>query len=201
MEKDDFFDKDYIKEEVIFNIIWANIFGIVVLVIAIVIFGVPFYLLWNNNIVRLDNPTAQERIIVAVRNFVVFFSMLLIGTVLHELIHGFFFSIFAKNKFKSVKFGIMPANKLFTPYCHCKEKLKISQYKIAVIMPLIILGIIPAVISLINGNILLIFLGIIFIGGAAGDILIFLKTLKEKKDSWIFDHPSEVGFYIYRKKI
>jgi hypothetical protein len=181
---------------VIVNIIWANVFAILVLVIAIAIFGVPFYLLWNNNIVLISNPTVQEWMI----NFVVKFAIFLPGIVLHELIHGLFASIFAKNKFKSVKFGIMPARKLFSPYCHCKEKLRINHYRIVAIMPMIIQGIIPAIISIIIGSTDLLFWGILFIVAGAGDILIFLKTLKEKKDSWLFDHPSEAGYYIYRKK-
>jgi hypothetical protein len=68
-------------------------------------------------------------------------------------------------------------------------------------MPMIIQGIIPAIISIIIGSTDLLFWGILFIVAGAGDILMFLKTLKEKKDSWLFDHPSEAGYYIYRKKI
>ena len=32
------------------------------------------------------------------------------------------------------------------------------------------------------------------------NILMFEKTLKEKKDTWIFDSPTDIGFYVYRKQ-
>jgi hypothetical protein len=35
---------------------------------------------------------------------------------------------------------------------------------------------------------------------ASADVLVLQKTLKETKDSLIFDHPSEVGYYLYRLK-
>jgi len=192
-----FNEEDYIKEEVIIDITKANIFALPVVALLVIVFGIPYYLLWH------------ERALDGIRNFgfsgilfrdLFFFLTLIVGIVLHELIHGVFFAIFTKHKFKSIKFGFMPASKLFTPYCHCKEPLKINQYRICGIMPLIILGIIPAIISLFTGNLFLFCIGIFFTAAAAGDVLIIQKTLKEEKDSLLFDHPSEAGYYIYRLK-
>jgi len=203
MENRDFLEENYIKGEIIVNIVWANIFGVIVLIIAILLFGIPFYILWHEKFLNVQminlimNSPAQ--IIMAVKNLAIYLLILFILIVIHELIHGIFISIFAKNRFKSVKFGIAPARKLFSPYCHSKEKLKINHYRIVVIMPLIIMGIIPTIISIIIGNLFLLFWGIIFIMAAGGDALIFLKTLKQKGDSWIFDHPTEPGFYAYKK--
>ena len=66
-------------------------------------------------------------------------------------------------------------------------------------MPLVILGIVPAVISIITGNLLLLFFGILFTMAAAGDILMFIKLMKEKKDTWIYDSPTDIGFDVYRR--
>jgi hypothetical protein len=126
--------------------------------------------------------------------------ILIPGIIIHELIHGVFFMIYTKKGLKSIKFGIMPVNKLFTPYCNCIEKIKIKHYRIAVIMPTIIIGIVPAMVSLFIGNLALFIYSIIFIGSGAGDILIIMKTIKEKNNTWVLDHPSECGFYIYRQK-
>ena len=201
MEKDDFFDKDYIKEDVILRVLRGHIFGFILIFTSLIIFGVPFYLLWLKDLVRLSNPTTQERLMLFVRNSVPIIATGLLVIVLYVMIQVFLAAIFAKDKFKSVKFGIMPARKLFSPYCHCKEKLRINHYRMVTIMPFIIMGIIPAVISLITGNILLNIFGIISIAGSCIDILLFLKTLKGKKDSWVLDsYPTELGFCIYRKK-
>jgi hypothetical protein len=46
------------------------------------------------------------------------------GGVVHELIHGFFYALFAKNKFRSIKFGIKL--KYGVAYCMCTELMKIK---------------------------------------------------------------------------
>ena len=197
MEKN-FIEENYVKEEVKVNAIWANVFGLIVLAIAVILFGVPFFLIWLRNypVSRLINTSMslQARLM----NVAVALLILIPGIVAHELIHGIFFALFAENKYKSLKFGIMPASGLFSPYCHCRDKLRINHYRIAGIMPLIILGIVPAVISIIIVNLLLLYFGILFTAAAAGDILMLTKTLKEKKDAWIFDSPTNIGFVVYR---
>lgn len=192
-----FNEEDYLKEEVIIDITKANGFALLVLIVPLLVFGIPYYLIWHGQLLDIIRNSGSMG---SLFGSLFFFLALIVGIVLHELIHGVFFAIFAKHKFKSIKFGIMPASKLFTPYCHCKEPLKINQYRVGGIMPLIILGIIPAIISLFNGNLFLFCIGIVFIMAAGGDILIIQKTLKEEKDSLIFDHPSEAGYYIYRLK-
>jgi hypothetical protein len=189
MDNESFIEENYIKEEKTVNLVWANIFGFIVLAVAVLLFGIPFCLVWSEKFVGFEiiNPLSAISLLL-------FFPLV----VIHELIHGILFSIFSKHKFHSVQFGIMPANKLFTPYCHCGEKLKIKHYRIALLMPLVITGIIPTIISLFFGNALLFFWGIIGIMAGSGDLLIFFKTIKEKKDSWIFDHPTEAGYFIYK---
>jgi hypothetical protein len=199
MEKT-FIEENYIKEEIKINAIWANVFAFIVMAMAIVLFGIPFFMIWLRNVQMNRVINTAISLQTWLRNFAILLLIFLPGMIAHELIHGVFFALFADNRFKSIKFGIMPASKLFSPYCHCKKKLRINHYRIAAIMPLVILGIIPAIISNIIGNQLLLFWGIIFIATAAGDILMFAKTLKEKKDTWIFDSPTDIGFDVYRKQ-
>jgi len=196
-------EENYIKEEIIINIIWANIFGIIVLIIALIIFGIPYILFWHENILNINTNISlsfYNKLLLIFKNIVFMFLIFLPGVILHELIHGIFFAVFSENKFKSVKFGIMPAKKLFSPYCHCREVLNIKHYRITIIMPLILLGIVPSIVSIFIGNFLLFFWGIIFIVAGCGDILIWIKTLKERNDSLILDHPSEAGYYVYKLK-
>ena len=204
MKNEVFLEENYTKEEIIVNIVWANIFVVIVLIISIILFGIPFYSLWHEKFmnIKIINLIINSpiQIIITIKNFAIYLLILFSTIFIHELIHGIFFIIFSKNKFKSIKFGFMSVKKLFTPYCHCREKIKINHYRIAIIMPLIIMGIIPTIISIIIGNLFLLFCGIICIMAACGDILIYQKTLKQKRDSWIFDHPTEAGFYIYKKK-
>ena len=188
---EEYIEENYIKEEVIINLSWANVFVLIVLVVALIIFGIPYLLIWQETVVNDIHASSYS---------LIFFLALVFGIVLHELIHGIFWAAFTKEGFKSIKFGIMPASKFFSPYCHCKEPLKLNHYRLGAIMPLVILGIIPTIISICIGSLFIFGLGVFFISSACGDILIFKKTLKEKKDSLLFDHPSEAGYYIYRLK-
>ncbi|MBN2777036.1 MAG: DUF3267 domain-containing protein [Bacteroidales bacterium] len=72
------------------------------------------------------------------------------GVVLHEILHAITWGIFAKKGFKSIKFGFKI--KYLTPYCHCKEALRVKHYKLGAAMPLIILGIIPSLYGIVFGD-------------------------------------------------
>ena len=119
------------------------------------------------------------------------------GIIIHELIHGLVWSIYAKNGFRSIKFGVIW--KMLTPYCHCKEPLLVKHYIIGAIMPAIILGFLPALYAMIVGDFGWLIFGIFFTMAAAGDFLIIDLLRKENRNDLVQDHPSEAGCYIYRK--
>jgi hypothetical protein len=72
------------------------------------------------------------------------------------------------------------------------------------IMPFIILGIIlgfiPAMVSIILGNIPLLLFGSVLTFVAMADFMVVNLLKKEDKNSYVLDHPSEAGFFIYREK-
>lgn len=117
--------------------------------------------------------------------------------VLHELVHGVTWGAFCKNKWKSIRFGIMV--EMLTPYCHCMEPLTPSQYIIGALMPLVITGLIPYVISYLTGNFFLMVLSMMLIIGAGGDISAMLMLLREKNIALLLDHPTLCGCVIFRK--
>ena len=88
---------------------------------------------------------------------------------------------------------------MVTPYCHCKEPLIVKHYIIGAITPAIILGFLPAVYSILTGNIGFLFFGIFFTMAALGDFMIINLLRKENLNSFVLDHPSEAGCFIYRK--
>ena len=63
-------------------------------------------------------------------------------------------------------------------------------------MPLFILGILPSILATVIGNGALLSFGILFTWGAAGDIIILFMLRKLDSDSYVFDHPDKMGFYI-----
>ena len=123
------------------------------------------------------------------------FIIIVLGVILHELIHGLTWVIFSKNvSCKFIKFGILKES--YTPYCHCKVPLKRNIYITGIIMPAIILGLFPILIALVSGNIFLCFFGYIFLLAAIGDLIITYYLLKYVDSSALVqDHDSKIGFY------
>lgn len=187
---------DYKKERLTVDLVWANIFAFLILIPIILIFGLPYYLIWSSNMSfknMIDSAVPQD---IAFGGIIIF-SILILGIIVHELIHGIAWAKFADNGFKSIKFGVLW--KMLTPYCHCKVPLTVKQYIIGAIAPAIILGFLPAIIAIFTGNLGVLIFGIFFTMAAGGDFLVIYMIRKENKDDLVQDHPSEAGCYIYRK--
>lgn len=150
----------------------------------VLIFGVPYYLIWGENAL-----TALR-----FRSFLFLVLFIVGGVVLHELLHGIVWAVFAKRGFRSIRFGIKW--EYFTPYCHCLEPLKVWQYISGALAPVFFMGLLPASVALIVGNTLLMFFGIFYIWTAAGDLLAVWMVRKFRAKQWIYDHPRELGFII-----
>jgi len=195
-------NKAYTRELITFNLVKANLYALVSIIPIIIIYVIPYYLIWRDSI---NKETIKNLLIYYKHNgylnpvliFTIIMFLLTIGIILHELIHGITWAKFTKNGFKSIRFGVLW--KFLTPYCHCKEPLLIKHYIIGAIMPAIILGLLPAIISLITGNVILLLFGIFFTMAAFGDFMIVFLLIKENKNSLVQDHPSEVGCYIYKE--
>ncbi len=183
---------NYKKELRTVNLVWANIFSLLILIPIFLIFGVPYCFIWGFEVDFIDFQPPMVFL-----KFLYVFIIIISGIIVHELIHGITWAIFSKNGFKSIKFGIL--FKMLTPYCHCKEPLRVRDYIIGAIMPAIVLGIIPSLIAIIIGNLSLLSFGMFFTMAAAGDFLIINVIRKENKDDFVQDHPSEAGCYIYKK--
>jgi hypothetical protein len=190
----------YKEEKIYFNMLWVNIFAIIVLIIFSIVFGGPFYVIWHQkiSISQRINIDTKRRLFIMLKNISVTIIVVIIGSILHELIHGLFYVLFTKNKFKSIKFGIKL--KYGAAYCICAEPLKVRYFNIVTIMPAIILGFIPSVIAVIIGNLLMLIFGIAFITGGTGDFFVIIKLVKENKDNYVLDNFGETNYIsIYRK--
>ncbi len=187
--------EDYTKEKRTIDIVWANIFGIIMLVPILVLFGLPYYLIWQPDI---SLSGFFNNFVEAGAIFAKVFVLMLLGIVAHELIHGITWAVFAKRGFRSIRFGILW--KLLTPYCHCKEPLKVKHYISGALMPALLLGVLPAIWGIAMGSSGFLLFGMFFTMAGAGDFLVVNLIRKEPKDAYVEDHPSEAGFFIYRAK-
>lgn len=189
--------EDYHKEQLTIDLVKANVFAVLLMIPTVLIFGLPYFLIWGLGFNLSDIRSLTKNLSPALMGFglLLVFSL---GIVLHELTHGIVWSRFTSNGFKSIRFGVLW--KMLTPYCHCKEPLKVKEYIIGALMPAIILGFIPGIIAIIIGNFGLLVFGIIFTTAAGGDFMIINLLKNEDKDDYVQDHPSEAGCFIYRKR-
>ena len=193
--------ENYTKEKLTIDLVKANLYGLLLTIPVFILYGIPFYYLHFNNSTLLNLKDFLKSLdaisIIAIP--LLYFIVFLVGIILHELIHGITWAIFAKKGFKSIKFGVLW--KMATPYCHCKEPLLVKQYILGAIMPAILLGFIPAIYALITGDFFVLMFGALFTIAAIGDFLIINLIRKEDMNSLLQDHPSEAGCYIYRATI
>ena len=158
--------------------------------LPIIVFGSPVAIL----IYQVCHGTGYKEVLYNNPSLLMFFVLSLIEMiVLHELIHGLFFALYAKNGFKRVKFGVMW--KYLAPYCHCEEAIKAKQYGIVLLMPTILLGAIPFIVGFIISNMFIYFLGLMMIFGGIGDMIAFGLIKKVSAHTQVIDHSSKVGFF------
>ncbi|SDD91542.1 DUF3267 domain-containing protein [Niabella drilacis] len=187
------------KELLVIDLRKANWFGLLTLLAAVVIFGIPYYGLWSEQF-TLVHIKASFRDLATRYSYLlglIPLGVIAAGIVFHELIHGLTWSLFTRNGHRSIKYGILW--KYATPYCHCKEPLEVRHYILGALMPAIVLGILPSVTAVITGNFYLLAGGIFFIMTATGDFMIVHLLRNKEKTARVLDHPSEAGCYIYRQ--
>lgn len=127
----------------------------------------------------------------------VFLTIIISGIIVHELIHGVCWALYAKKGFKSISFGIVW--QFINPYCHCKEPLKLKNYIFGALMPGFLLGLLPTIYAIIFNHIYLFIFDCFFTIAAGGDLLMVYILRKESIDTLVQDHPTEPGCYIYNK--
>ena len=127
--------------------------------------------------------------------------LFLILVVVHELIHGITWGLFAKGGFKkNIEFGFIV--QYMTPYCTCKAALKKWAYVIGSLMPCIVLGIGICVLAFFLHHGPTFFLGALMIVSAGGDLLVTQMILMHKtkaKEVLYMDHPTDIGLVTFEK--
>jgi hypothetical protein len=175
-------------EELIIKPERLNRIGLIFAPVILILFLSLFYLIkgWNNLIEEWNFFSKW------------FLPIIILGTLIHEGLHGLICGIYAPHKFKSVKFGFSKA--MLSPYTHCSETLKGWQYALSLVAPGVILGIIPFLIAIFSLKNSYLFIGIIFTWGALGDFTVLWSIRNKIKHTHIQDHPSMAGCFIYYNK-
>ena len=127
-------------------------------------------------------------------NSVVLIVVILLGVVVHELIHGISWVILGHKPLSAIKFGFQW--KTLTPYAHLKEPVDVHAYRLSGFMPGFILGILTYILSLLFGNGNLFWFSLIHTSAAGGDWLILWLIRKVQAGRQVEDHPTKAGCYV-----
>lgn len=121
--------------------------------------------------------------------------VVMIGAVIiHEALHAIGWSLFGRVSLDEMKFGILKGN----PYTHVKVPLPARAYQWGGALPGIVLGVIPMVVSWINGDGALMLFSAFMLAAAGGDAIMLWMLRDVPPDRLVLDHPSEIGCLIER---
>lgn len=116
------------------------------------------------------------------------------GLVTHEGLHAVGFLTLGKCKTKDIRFGISKKQGML--YCTSEKPLTAKAYGATLLIPLVVTGVIPFIVSVVWGNAMLVVLFSILISGAAGDVYMFLRVRKYEANQLILDHPKAPAYYL-----
>ncbi|WP_338870760.1 DUF3267 domain-containing protein [Spirosoma sp. SC4-14] len=166
----------------------AQAFGVVAFVIGAPLLFWPFYQIWGFSPKQLL-PSGVVPILL-------FIVAMFIGIVVHELIHGLTAHWYGRIGWQHIKFGFDV--KSGSPYCHATVPMTSGKYRVVVVMPLVILGLVPYAVSLLTGHVWLLSFGVFFTLAAVGDVMILWLMRHLPSDVLVQDHPTKVGLMVIR---
>lgn len=118
----------------------------------------------------------------------------LLGIVIHELLHGISWVIFGHKPSSSIQFGFQW--KTLTPYAHLKEPVEVNAYRIGAFLPGFILGLFAYLLSLVFENGDLFWFSLVHTSASGGDWLILWLIRDVKAGMQVEDHPTNAGCYL-----
>jgi hypothetical protein len=127
-------------------------------------------------------------------NPIVLLIAIILGIVVHEVIHGLSWVIFGRKPLSMVKFGFQW--KTVTPYAHLKEPIEVNVYRLGTFLPGFLLGILPYILSLLLNDANLFWYSIVHTAAAGGDWLVLWMLRDVRGGMLVEDHPTNAGCYV-----
>ncbi|MEJ2749206.1 MAG: DUF3267 domain-containing protein, partial [Anaerolineae bacterium] len=119
------------------------------------------------------------------------------GILVHELLHAVGFVWVGKAPVTAVKLGF--SWKGLAPYAHCRVPMRASAYRLAIILPGLVLGILPGMWGIVQRSLPLVLWGILMIVAAGGDLAVLLAIRHVPGAAWVRDHPTKAGCQVLKK--
>lgn len=121
----------------------------------------------------------------------------IIMMLIHEILHSIAYVIYG-GKFKNIVYGSYLEKGVL--YCLCKQNITRKNILNSLMFPLFYIGIIPYIIALIFKWPFLLFLAIMNIVGATGDIIMFIYIMSLPKEIEFTEFDNPIRFAIHTNK-
>jgi hypothetical protein len=189
MEQEEFEYADYISEERIvpeekmgkYNLPFI-VFPMVFLFLYVINFGTFGF---------LDGLDA----FFSVQNIFLIFT---VGFLFHELLHFLTWHFLSKIPFQDFRIGMRWNS--FTPIIACQRPMPLFVFRVGLIMPFLVMGLVPMGLAFYLKNTWFLFSAVIFMAWASADILTFLLLWNSPKNSFVEMHRSRLGCILFNKK-
>jgi len=148
--------------------------------------SVPFWLIWGGQpiwegFLKLAHPA-------------VLLPLALVSIVVHEGLHGLGFVWSGRMRWRDVRFGVNWRGA--APYAWGRSPLPASDYRRAVVLPCLLLGIVPVVVAGALGSGWLVCFGTTMVAVSVGDLLILWRIRSIDGRALVLDHPSRAGCWV-----
>lgn len=190
------------SSEISISISTANLVSVLMLIPFGLLYLIPYAFIWGKDALDLSNvlftwvlKNGKDHPRMALLLFwTYFFFWVVLGILLHEILHALTWALFCKKGLKAVAIGFNINT--FTPFAHCKEPLLMWQYRLGTLTPGLLTGLVPALSGIIFQNIFLTIYGLFFTVAASGDFIMLWESRKINKYHQVKDHPNKIGLIL-----
>ena len=126
---------------------------------------------------------------------VVFLAAVLVGVVLHELLHAVGYRYFALVPWEQIQFGVNW--KAVIPYATCPRPVPASAYRRVAAVPGITLGVLPTVVGTATGSGTTVFFGVLMMVMAGGDGITLWLIRDVTANAKVIDHHDRCGCLVF----
>jgi len=123
-----------------------------------------------------------------------FAAILVASAVIHELLHAIGWTVAGRKPWRTIRFGFHWFS--LSPYAHLTVPMAAGPYRVGVVLPGVVLGLIPAIVALVTGNGVWLAYGLTMILAAGADLVVLVLLLRVPGDRLVQDHPRRVGVVV-----
>jgi hypothetical protein len=120
------------------------------------------------------------------------------GFLAHELIHFITWHTLSRIPLEEFRIGMRWSS--FTPVIGCQRPMGLNIFRVGLLLPFLLLGVLPMGLAFYFKNTWLLFSAVIFMAWASADIVTFLLLWNTRKDSFVEMHRNKLGCIVFNKK-